>query len=200
MLFFNSESWTCISKKSFKSLLEFFCKFFRCLYRIGAGAPIPNFFWLAGFFTPENQVLQRKLNFFHHLANLSEDSLAKEVFTIQKEKSHNGLVKELKEHTDLLGEPTSVSKFAWKKKVLQYTKQKNKRDLIDMASKYKKIDSTKWEEEEFERKDFFHKMNLHSIRMMMRIKGGMVKTIRSNLKQKYRRNNQSIKCCGCIPK
>ena len=34
--------------------------------------------------------------------------------------------------------------------------------------------------------------------MMMRIKGGMVKTIRSNFKQKYRKNNQSITCQSCV--
>ena len=83
MIFFNSETWTCIPKKSYKYLLEFYCRFFRCLFHIGAGAPIPNFFWLTGAFTPENVILQRKLNFIHHLANLLEGSLANEVFLIQ---------------------------------------------------------------------------------------------------------------------
>ena len=142
-------------------------------------------------------ILQRKLNFIHHLANLPEGSLAKEVFVIQKENSLRGLTEELKEHTNILGDPLGVPKQTWKKKIYQYTRNKNKEELIDLASSYKKLDHNSWKDEEFERKDFFDELDLESVRMMMKIKGGMVNTIRGNFKQKYRRKNQSITCQSC---
>ena len=133
MVFYNGETWSCIPKKTYKSLNEFFCRFFRCLYRIGAGAPIPNFFWQVGMFLPENIVLQRKMNFIHHLATLPEGSLAKEVYSIQKENSLKGIVKETNEHVDKIGDITLVSKYSWKKKDFQYLMGKKKNDLVSMA-------------------------------------------------------------------
>ena len=184
MIFYNSESWVGIQKRTFKILMEFFCRFFRCLYRIGAGAPIPNFFWQAGLLMPEYLILQRKLNFYFHLANLPDGSLAKEVFTKQKEDSLGGLVKEIQEHTDKLGDPTSFSKQMWKKMIIAYIKAKNKEDLLKMVSNYKKLDYMQWKDEEFERKEFFQTLDLEGIRWMMRITSGMVNTIHGNFKQK----------------
>ena len=66
-----------------------------------------------------------------------------------------------------------------------------------MASNYKKIDHNKWHDEEFERKEFFNVLNLEGIRMMMRIKGGMVNTIPGNFKQKYRKKTLSFTCQSC---
>ena len=133
MVLFNCETWSCIPKKTYKSLNEFFCRFFRVLFQIGAGAPIPNFFWQVGMFLPENLILQRKINFIHHLATLQEGSLAKEVYMIQKENSLGGIVRETKEHVDRIGDPVVMSKHSWKKKVLQYMKEKNKNDLVLMG-------------------------------------------------------------------
>ena len=97
-----------------------------------------------------------------------------------------------------MGTPTSFSKNVWKRKVANYTKEKNRQDLIDMATKYKKIDHNKWNEEEFERKKFFHRLDLDGTRMMMKIEGGMVNTIRGNFKELYRRKNQPITCQFCV--
>ena len=195
MIFYNSETWSCMKKKTFKLLTEFICRFFRCIFRIGAGAPIPNFFWQTGLLLPENVVLQRQLNFFYHLATLTDGSLAKDVFLKQQERPMRGLVKELKDHTDTTGDPNVFSKNLWEKRVSQYTKEKNKNELIEIAAKYKKIDAEEWKGEKFERKDFFNNLDLEGTRMMMRIKGGMVSTIRSNFKNKYR--NQSLNCQYC---
>ena len=147
--------------------------------------------------TPENLVLQRKLAFFRHLATLPEGSLAKEVFMKQKHSSLGGLVKELEDHTECLGDPTLYTKPQWKKKVTEYLLKKNEQELIEKASTYKKIDAESWKNERFERKEYFSTLDLEGIRMRMRISGGMVNTIRSNYKQKYRRRNQPISCQSC---
>ena len=83
MLLYNSETWGEISNKTWKILNNIFNDFYRCLFRIGTGCPIIGFYWHCGDLFVENLVLQRKLNFVHHLANL-EEGLAKEVFEIQE--------------------------------------------------------------------------------------------------------------------
>ena len=85
MLLFNSETWEKISSKSMK-LLENFCnEFFRKFFRVSSGCPIANLYWQTGFLKAGMMILERKLNFFHHVSNLPEDSLAKETLEIQRE-------------------------------------------------------------------------------------------------------------------
>ena len=104
---------------------------------------------------------------------------------------------ELREHIDILGCPLGVLKQTWKKKTYQYIRKKTKDELIQQASSYEKLDPDSWKHEEFERKEFFEELDLESVRMMMKIKGGMVNTIRGNFKQKHRKKNQSITCQSC---
>ena len=113
MLLYNSETWLNISSKTWKILNSIFNDFYRCLFRIGTGCPIIGFYWHCGDLFVENLVLQRKLNFVHHLANL-EEGLAKEVYELQ-EKSETGIVSEMKEHfiNIKVESPRGYTKWQW---------------------------------------------------------------------------------------
>ena len=123
MIFYSSETWMGVMKKTLKILDNLYNCFFRCLFRIGTGASIPNFFIQTGMLNPQNLILMRKLNFYHHLANLSPNSLGNQVFKLQSENpSLPSLAKDIDEHLNKLGiaDPTSVSKYAWKERIHDY--------------------------------------------------------------------------------
>ena len=81
----NSETWDFMSNKTIKVLDNLFTYFFRKIFRCSTGTPIPNLYWQSGFLKAGNFILQKKLMFIHHLANLPEDSSGREFFEIQIE-------------------------------------------------------------------------------------------------------------------
>ena len=139
---------------------DFFNYFFRKIFLISSGAPIPNFYWQTGFFTAGNVILQKKLLFCHHLSNLPEDSLRREVYDLQtRNHSLPSLFLEMKEHLASLGidDLKTVPKTIWKKMVKGYIKNLNKNQLLDNIEKYKKLSHEEMSKEEFERKEYFYK-------------------------------------------
>ena len=88
--------------------------------------------------TPVNLVLERKLNFYHHLANLPPSSLANEVLTLQLENpTLPSIINDLNEHLDQLGieDPTTVSMWVWKKRVKKYIRKKCHMELKELVKK-----------------------------------------------------------------
>ena len=119
MVFYSLETWLDIRKKTLKILDNLYNCFFRTFSRIGTGASIPNFYIQTGMLNPQNIILMRQLNVYHHLANLSPRSLGNQIFNLQLEHpSLPSLIKDSEEHLTKLGipDPTSVSKYVWNKK------------------------------------------------------------------------------------
>ena len=102
--------------------------FFVSLFGTSKGCPTPIFYWDTGILTPENHIILKKLLFFHHLNQLSDNSLAKEVLTIQREKGLPGLSKECVEYMNELGihgDPSDHTKNQWKKICKNFIHEKN---------------------------------------------------------------------------
>ena len=198
MLLYNSEIWENIQPKTLRLLNGLFNDFYRGIFRIGNGIPIPNIYRICGTYLPANIILQRKMNFTFHVANLPVGSLARDLFEIQRTQI-KGLYREVKEHLDKLGIESlnAVSKRSYKALCKRYIFEKNKRDLINMAQGYKKIDVHEFENDTFKRKDYFHTLNLEEIRYKFRIENHFVATIRHNFPNLYRRRNMSLSCPSC---
>ena len=111
----------------------------RTILRCSSGTPKPSLYWQTGSLKVQNLLLQKKLNFYHHFANLPADSLAGEFFIIQSEKELE-IVKELKEHIEKMGNinPKEVSKWYWKKKTKLYIEDKNRREILQDIQNLKK--------------------------------------------------------------
>ena len=197
MLLYNSESWSNISKKTFKILNDLFNTFYRCIFRIGTGTPIANFFWQVGAKKVENMILQKKLCFLHHLSNLEEGSLAKEILEIQARNSLGGIYKECEEFINKIGQLklNTMSKYQWKKEVGRFIDTKNRNDLLQDIKKYKKLDYEQFAKETFGRKEYFYNLDLEGVRTRFRISSKMFPTIRKNFSRKYQ--NQTLTCPAC---
>ena len=82
-LFNNSQCWINAPKKAINVLSHLQNTMFRALFNVPKTCPIPAFLWDTKTLLVENLVKLKKLLFFHFLANLSDSSLAKQIFMIQ---------------------------------------------------------------------------------------------------------------------
>jgi hypothetical protein len=93
-LLYNAECWQDISPDTLQELENIQLNFYRCLLAVGTGCPIPSLYWETGGTLIEFRILKKKLLFLHHVATLPEDTLAREVFEVQKELALPGLLQE----------------------------------------------------------------------------------------------------------
>ena len=163
--------------------------------RIGTGCPIVNYYWQTGSMKVEFIILQKKLMFCFHLANLPLNSLGRECYDLQVANSL-GMVAELQEHLDKIGivDLTSVNKYQWRKTVRKYIIEANKKSLLESVKQYKKLNYEEFLSEPFSRKSYFYELDLESVRYRFRISSKMV-DVRANFPRKYQRSG--INCPSC---
>ena len=145
----------------------------------------------------DNLILEKKLLYYHHLANLPVESLAGEFFQLQLENNIEGIVTECKEHIMKMGNlnPRQTSKPLWKKRTKLYIEDKNKAELLEDIKKYKKLNYEEMSKETSKRKKYFFENNLEEVRFMFKIKSEILPTIRKNFPRKYK--NQTLNCPSC---
>ena len=178
-----------------KILDDLFNLFYRSLFRIGNGCPKTNLYWQCASLTVDNIILQKKLLFIYHLANLPQDSLAYEVFSIQETQGLFGLLTENEEHLAKLSFDSSrqMSKWQFKKLVREYIQKQQREILLNNMKSSKKINFEHCSQEKFERKQYFYEMNVNQIRDRFRISSGML-DIKANFPNKYR---YELGCPSC---
>ena len=130
-LLYNAETWLNIPKKTIKLLKNIFSCFYSCIFRIGRGTPIVNYYWQVGSLTVENIILQKKLMYWFHIKNLPDESLVKEVLEKQEEKGLFCLTTEIREDLEEMKvtNPHSLSKWQYKRKVKEYVREKQGKNI-----------------------------------------------------------------------
>ena len=76
-----------------------------------------------------------------------------------------------------------------------HIKQKNRNQILEKIKHYKKLNYDEFEQESFERKPYFHTMNLENVRTRVRISSRMLATVRSDFPNKYKK--KSLVCPSC---
>ena len=131
-VFHNAKTWISIPQKTLKILTKFFNSFYQCIFRCCTGTPSANYYWQTASLRVDNLILQKKLMFYHHLANLPVESLAGELFQLQLSRNIEGIVTEMSDHIKKMGNPnpSDILKKIWKCKVDKYLTNKNVNDLL----------------------------------------------------------------------
>ena len=202
MILLNSESWISISKKSIKILDDLFHFFCRIVLRISISCPKPSYYWESGSLTFSNLILQRKIMFTFHLANLEVGSLAREIWDQQvQNRELPSLLDETEVHLHSMrleiDDLQRISKWQMKKMVREYVQNLNRRQLLDEIRHYKKLNYDKLSSEKFERKAYFKEQNLVNSRILFRASSRLVPTILGNYPSKFRRQGRSLTCPSC---
>ena len=161
-LLFNSECLTNITNSVIQSLEKVQLKFYRTILSIGTGCPIPIIYWDTGGMLMKYRIIKRKLLFFHHLATMSSESLAKEIFDVQKELNIPGLVSECNNILIEAGvqDVEKYSKSQWKSVVNRLCRKLNEDDLLEQMKKYKKLEYSELKHEHCEIKNYLVNLNL----------------------------------------
>ena len=186
-LYNNSECCVDIPKKAMNVLNSIQNTFFVSLFGTSKGCPIPILYWDTGILTPENLIIYKKLLFNHHLNQLSDDCLAKEILVIQKENELPGLAKECTEYMSELGidsDPSDNTKTQWKKICKNRIHEKNRTELLTRISSYKKLDYSRICEEQYGLHPYLSSMNLSFARTFFASRSHMLRTVQMNFKRK----------------
>ena len=133
-LFNNSDCWMEISKKAINMLESIQNSFFVSLFGTAKSCPIPIFYWDTGILSVENFIILKKLLFYHHLLSLDDDTLAKEIISIQIKEKLPGLASECTSFLCELNincDPLSYSKVQWNKQIKLKIHEKNRTELLN---------------------------------------------------------------------
>ena len=84
MIYYGSENWTPLPQKTLQQLNKLTITYLRVALGLGkkSGAPIPALFWHTGTLLLQFRALFFKQLFKFHVANLDDDCLAKEFYTV----------------------------------------------------------------------------------------------------------------------
>ena len=199
-LFNNSECWVEIPKKALSLLNHLQNNFFVSLFGTSKGCPNPIFYWDSGILTVENFLILKKLSFYHHLLTLSDSALSKEILMIQKENALPGLAavcSGLLDDLDIVTDPSSYSKSVWNKLIRRKIHAKNRSDLLNRIRSYKKLEYSKFVEEEYGEQHYLKNMNVNSARTFFAFRAQMLRTVQMNFKGKREYADNEYKCiCG----
>ena len=153
-------------------------------------------------FVDQNRILQNKLLFLHHLVELENTTLAKQILIRQKEKNLVGPLREMCEILKDLGLPDitskerSMSKKQWKSLVKRTILTKNEEEIKVKLKKYSKLKDDSIVDENFDKKSYLKSLNLMDSRLMYRIRS---KTTGAKMNQKSDEDysNELWKCEDC---
>ena len=102
-LLFSSKNWIRMSKESLKILTDLQNTFLRAVFSVASSCPIPIMLFDTKTLSMELRIMQRKLNFAYHLANLPETSLGFKIYNEMRIFNLPGLHREIVEFICELG-------------------------------------------------------------------------------------------------
>ena len=151
----------------------------------------------------ENRVLKSKMLFLHHLVELNDASLAKQIYTKQKEKTLIGPARELREIMTQLKLPNifdhklQLSRKQWNQKVKKAIEDKEKSEVMIKLQKCSKLKGDNILKEAFGKKKYVESMSLVESREMFRIRSKTTKT-KMNMKSNEKFSSELWKCQDCL--
>ena len=198
----NCETWTQIDKKTIGVLEDIQLMFFRNMFATPRTCPTPALLWESGGMLMEVRIDRKKLLFYHHIWNLPDNSLAKNIAVNQTKLNYPGLMTECKMLLVKYNLPEweNFTKLQWKKMVDTALKEYNKRTLLDKIKKYKKLEFEKLSKEDHEKKKYLASLNIADARLKFALRTCMTKTIQANYKgdPEFRANNWKCQECQVL--
>ena len=130
MLLSSSETWVSIPKKTLKILDDLYTFMYRVFFRCGTGTPKMNYYWQCAILRVPLIILQEKILFAWHQANLPPGTLGRDCFDLQLvQLPPHLLASEIEEHLQKLDFTNSryLTKFQFKARVKRFIVHLNKR-------------------------------------------------------------------------
>ena len=194
----NSSTWLDIRKSDMEKLTKLQNLFLSILLGV-QHCPAVMLYWDLAFLTIPNIILKNKLILYHHISNLPEGALSRRILDTQVRLKFRGLHEEVSQFLSR-HQVTDIRKFSkieWKKYVNRKLRIENRDFLIQWSEKYKKVDSLSLACEEYERKDYFSKLNLAQSRIKFRERSKCMTTCRIDYPSDPGNIKAMFKCFHC---
>ena len=195
----NSETWVEIGKDSIETLDCLQNLMFTCLFNVPKTSPRIMLNWDLGAMKMKNRIIIRKLTFFNHLNNLSENDLGKEMLQIQLKYNYPGLARECMTYINELKLPNiteeKVSQIKWKRLVKLAVRDLNQRELRQEIQGSKK--GKEFSHEEFEIKEYLKTLNLQDARTIFKKRSKMMQFVKMNFPNDINYRKELWMCSSC---
>ena len=194
----NSSTWINMKKNDIERLNKIQNLFLFTLLNVHH-CPIPIMYIDLAVLLIPFLILKEKLILFHHISNLPENAVARNILQIQQRLHLRGLNEEvsqfLTEHE--IYDVKQFTKVEWKRLVTNKIKIANREHLIELAKNYKKIDSVSLSIEELEIKDYFSELDLPRARMKFRERANCLKTCKRHYSNDLYNMKTMFLCDSC---
>ena len=200
MLMNNSETWTDIKSDHIEALENMQTLFLSMILCVPNSCPRVALCWDTGTNKMSTRIIKKKLTFSNHLKNLSDDSLAKQIFREQKENKWPGLISEAKLLCNELFIPditephNRFSTNMWKNEVTKAADERDERYMKEEMVNLSKVEVMK--EERFGTKQYLKEMTMQQARMQFRIRTCMTKC-KMNFSNDMRNKATLWRCESC---
>ena len=173
--------------------------FYRCLLAVGSGCPIPSLYWETGGFMMKYRILQAKLLLLHHIATLPGDSLAREMYEVQKDFRFPGLLLECEDFLTDEGvlNLENYTPFQWKNLVKTKIYKFNRSEILEQMKPLKKISYKEHISEKCQLQPYMTKLNIAETRLKFKLKTRMTPTVRMNFQSDPEFASKLWTCPGC---
>ena len=173
----NSETWDEIDDDSIKKLDDLQNTLLRYLLQTPCSTPIPALCWEFGMLPMKFRIFHKKLNFLKHIITLGTDTLAKQVYEVQKSENFPGFVTELSKIINDLKLPDITnndenkewSKINWEREVKAKVKEKCEAELQKKIGNFKKLKDGPMNGESFHTKDYLKNMTVSEARINFKL-------------------------------
>ena len=196
-LLYNAETWMDISKAAVERLENLQLFYLRLTLRVPQSTPKIALRAETGMLSMKLRIWKKKLMFVHHVKNLSDTALAKQVWKEQIRNGWPGLAKEATKLCSELGiedvNKTKCSKGEWKKVVRTACKNKDMAEMLEGLKGKTKYEELKMGDCEI--KTYMGNKSLKQVRDIFRVRTHMVEGFKANFKNMYK--GQDTNCDAC---
>ena len=148
--------------------------------------------------------MKRKLSLTHHIINLSENDLAKEIFEEQVKYNLPGLANEVGEIIEELGLPNiikdrhlKINKYKWKKLIKEKIKENCVKSFLKDLDKFEKLKNGPMRYEQFKKKDYINDMTMSDAQIFYKFRSNMT-NVKFNYKNDQNYSRELWKCDSCM--
>ena len=199
MLLNSAGTWIGMKRKTLKELEKLQLKHLRVSLAVVTGTPIPLLYLQTGTMTMQSRVMKMKLIMLHHVASLPENTLAHASYEAMV--NHDLPVGLAAECAPLLNEfgiadIKKYTKIQFKRIIKKKMREYDKKMIVEMSKKYKKIAQSSFPEDDFCMKTYFKSLPVDSARWKFRIFSHMT-PLAMNQKSRKKYRERGWLCLGC---
>ena len=196
----NADTWVDITEEAVNMLEDMQLFFVRLVLRVPKSTPKPALRSETGLMSMKLRIWKKKVMMIHHLKNLSDSSLAKQVWREQLQQDWPGLAREASIICEELGiknvNESQTGRQELKTLVNNACRGRNERELKEQMQGMSKMEDLM--SQDCNAKPYLESKSLNEVRETFRLRTKMIEGIRGNFKNMYPGDKGNCEGCGKV--